>query len=231
MGKRKIKTKDPLEIHSALRKLKNQRASFFTWKRHSSDGIIYISKIQKIEFDSVSFKPTNKEGYDFTQKDEVVFFCRDVNLAIIAKPKVYDDLKVKITFPKDLVVLEQDELDKLGVLFFDKKGADFSEKRDEERKGPGEEKLVSVKKAIVSLHNPTTMHTYPLKDLSPNGASFLVEDPGEYTTGTEVELHSIDGDDLNEILVGEVKSVIEMKDHRFKVGLQLVFKKKRRGAA
>jgi len=68
------------------------------------------------------------------------------------------------------------------------------------------------------------MVRFPLHDISKSGMGFILDDPAEYEIGEKIEAVELNKKPFPEPLLGEVKSVRDVGEGKFKVGVLFIAK-------
>lgn len=220
MAKRKINITDQLEIFNLLRKFQSSKT--FLWvfpdlEELTEKSPIHLAKMAKIEYDRIEVRPATENLFTFGTVNTLMFFSRDDEIAFKTKITKFNPEVISLPFPKEIFSITEAELDKVSL--FKKISTNFLEKRNEKRKRPEQPKTVSLTKSSEKLIKKVNPKKFELIDLSPSGMGILANLADDFQIGDEIEVRYFGEKKLKGLIIGEVKSIRELKTGGFKVGI------------
>lgn len=220
MTKKKIKLTDNLEIFNLLRKLQSSKTPIWVFPNLdelTEKSPVHLAKISKIEYDRLEIRPASGNNFTFEKANILMFFFRDEELAFKSKVTKYNPELMSIPFPGEIFSIDENELEKVPL--FNKIITNFQEKRSEKRKNPQEKKDVFVAKPTGKNFQKVIPKKFELLDLSPSGMAIITQVADDFQLGDQVEVSFKESSISSDILLGEVKSVRELRVGGFKVGI------------
>jgi PilZ domain len=220
MAKRKINLTDNLEIFNLLRKLQSSKAPIWVFPNLdelTEKSPIHLAKISKIEYDRLEIRPSSGNNFTFEKANILMFFFRDEELAFKTKVTKYNPELISIPFPGEIFSIDETDLEKVPL--FNKIITNFQEKRSEKRKNPQEKKYVFVGKETKGILNKSVAKKFELLDLSPSGMGFITSIADDFQIGDVLDVSFKESAISADILYGEVKSIRELRDGGFKIGV------------
>lgn len=220
---------DDLEIIGVLKSLAINKIKLWSWQDVSlSSGekrrIVQYALIQKVDpMKNIFFlKPSSKNGFKFEENILIYLLANKRAVAFSVMPRELGSQFVIAQIPKKMTNVESEFINKIELV----------EKEDEVRhshlrKNPRKQlktgQLVGVRR--VGLNGEIgLLNFYELFDVSSGGMGFCVDDPSELHIDEVILVESIDGSTLAKNLELVVKSVRQLEEFIFKVGLEFLNK-------
>jgi len=220
---------DPQEIQRLLSDGFRDQNKYAVWQEEngSARGQPFCwGKIIGLKDDTIELKleyvkkvRINKDSpvYIFSYKNKIVFKLpidvMGLNLLIIK-------------IPKEVLKVEDDYLEKKSVISKEDEKKFMIQRAEKRSKSEGDN-FTQFKKT--GLYNNKSLKVR-LYDLSPNGMSFLVTNPEGYEVEENINILFINQKAFDPPLKGEIRSVREMDDGHFKIGIQFKTQSKKKSA-
>lgn len=220
MAKKKITVSDQLDIFNLLRRYQSSKTPLWVFpdlNELNEKSPIHLARLSKIEYDRMEVRPFSNNTFTFNDKNTLMFFSRDDDLAFKVKITKFNPELITLPFPKEIFSVTEEELEKVPL--FSKIATNFKEKRSEKRKRPGQPKFVSIRKSSEKAFQKAKSKKFELLDLSPSGMGILTKSADDFQIGDEIEVESFEGRELKGIIYGEIKSIREFGKDGYKVGI------------
>jgi len=131
-----------------------------------------------------------------------------------------------VPFPKEFLKVDEDYLEKKNVISKEDEKK-FMIQRAEKRSRSEGDNYTKFKKVGVYQKKSKKFRLY---DLSPNGLSFLIQNPEGYEVQDLIEIININQKEFEPPLKGVIRSIREMDDGQFKVGIEFKNKGQKKSA-
>lgn len=220
---------DDLEIIGILKKLAMNKIKLWIWQDVSLPSgerrrIVQYSLIQKVDpIKNIFFlKPSSKNGFKFEENILIYLLANKRAVAFSIMPREMGTQFVIAQIPKKMTNVESEFIDKIELIEKEDE-AKYSHLRQNTRKQLKAGQLVGVRR--VGMNGEIgILNFYDLFDVSSGGMGFCVDDPSELNVDEVILVESIDGSTLAKSLELVVKSVRQLEDSIFKVGLEFLNK-------
>lgn len=221
--------KDPAQIIEVFKAGLRDQNKFAVWQEEkgSTRGQPFCwGRIIGIKKEGLEIKLEYVKKVRINQKGPVYIFGYESNLLCkVPISKMGLNLLI-VPIPSELLKVDVDYLEKKNIISKEDEKKFMIQRAEKRSKSEGNN-FTQFKMSGLYQKKSKKFRLY---DLSPNGLSFLIQNPEGFEVDEEIEIININQKEFEPPLLGEIRSVRSMDDGQFKVGILFKTSKKKKSA-
>jgi c-di-GMP-binding flagellar brake protein YcgR len=229
---------DQEKIENILKNAHKNRVVLTVWQNAEGRRKVYISRIDHISEEFITFSSYYQKNYTFDLNHPVFVYCEKMNFIFKTLVTGQEMVEVKLTSPVEVTLLDAVETNRMKTALVDHSSAEGKtekindvlrvKKIDEDqayahlREAPRKKVSKEQKVTVAFLNKNFSPKEYDLFDLSTGGAGVLVKNQELFEKGEFLMLTHLDGRELNPPLKGEIMSIRshDVEQGLYKIGLK-----------